>query len=257
VGNFWGEMCLAISGLFELVLVVLLARPYLNRFAPDESQPPALGAMVAFTVPLSLGATILTLSGSVLSAFIARAPQPEVVLPVYQLALSITGTVAYASTQVERVVLAFAPGCLRDRSTVRFAMAVGTVAGLIPLIFQIEPLRTAYFVTLQNLPRERLGALGLITVLLTGQAMVIALRSRLQGVASFYGAPSIVLAGNGTLLAAMAATGMLALTVRLPGLLVAPLGTYVSNIAAIAVMTALVRRLVRQRERGLEPAATR
>ena len=251
VGNFWGEMCLAISGLFELILVAVMARPYLHRFGPDEARVPSLGAMIAFTVPLSLGSTILSLSGNVLSAFVARAPQPELVLPLYQLTLTVTGTIGYAATQVERVVLAFAPGCLRDRSTERFAVGVGIVLGVIPLVFQLEPLRSAYFVGLQNLPRERLGALGLMTVMLTGQAMVVALRSRLQGVASFHTAPGIVLAGNGVLLASMAATGMFALAVGLPGLFVAPLGMYVSNTAAIATMALMVRR----RERRLAPAA--
>ena len=253
VGNFWGEMCLAISGLFELIVVVVMARPYLHRFASDEAPAPSLGSMIAFTVPLSLGSTILSLSGNVLSAFIARASQPELVLPLYQLTLTITGTIGYASTQVERIVLAFAPDCLRDRSTTRFAVGVGIVLGLIPLVFQVEPLRSAYFVGLQNLPRERLGALGLMTVMLTGQALVIALRSRLQGVASYYGAPGIVLAGNGMLLASMAATGVLALAARLPGLFVAPLGMYISNMAAIATMHVMVR----SRDRRLAPAPVR
>lgn len=252
VGNFWGEMCLAISGLFELVLVAVMARPYLHRFVPDRSRPPSLAGMIAFTVPLSLGSTILSLSASVLSAFVARAPQPELVLPVYQLTLTITGTIGYAATQVERVVLAFAPGCLRDRSTQRFAAGVGVVLGVIPLIFQIEPLRSAYFVALQNLPRARLGALGLMTVMLTGQAAMIAQRSRLQGVASYYGAAGIVLAGNGMLLASMTATGMLALQVRMPGLFVAPLGMYVSNAAAIITMNVLLG----SRERRFAPAGS-
>jgi len=247
VGNFWAEVCLAISALFELVTMALMARPFFARFAPDaadETRAPGLGTLIAFTIPLSLGSTILSLSGNVLSAFMARAPNPELVLPVYQLTLSITGTLAYASTQVERVVLAFAPECMSDRSTVRFAALVGAVTGLLPLLFQLEPLRSAYFVRVQNLPPERLGALGLMTVMLTGQALVIALRSRLQGIASYHGAPAIVLAGNGVLLAAMAATGAVALSAGLAGLFIAPLCTYVSNAAAIATMELLARRRV-------------
>ena len=72
----------------------------------SRSSAPSLGAMIAFTVPLSLGSTILSLSGNVLSAFVARAPQPELVLPRYQLTLTVTGTIGYAATQIERVVLA-------------------------------------------------------------------------------------------------------------------------------------------------------
>ncbi len=249
VGNFWGEVCLAISALFELVAVAIMARPYLARFVPEtpaEAKPSSVRGLIAFTLPLSLGSTILSLSGNLLSAFMARAPSPEIVLPVYQLALTVTGTLSYASTQVERVVVAFAPGSLADRSTTRFAAAVGIVTGLLPLLFQLEPLRSAYFVTVQNLPRERLGSLGLLTVLLTGQGLVIAMRSRLTGVASSLGAPAIVLGGNAALLAAMTATGAFCLSAGVPGLLIGPLGMYVSNAAAILTMTVLARRRVRQ-----------
>ena len=53
-----------------------------------------------------------------------------------------------------------------------------------------------------------------------------------------------MLAGNGVLPAAMAATGAFSLSAGLGGLFIAPLCTYVSNAVAIATMELLARRRV-------------
>jgi hypothetical protein len=244
VGPAWALVCLTIPVVGEVVAVLVMARPYLRSLSAsgDKEKPPSVGALLAFTLPLSSSTAFVVLSGNVLAAFIARAPRPELVLPVYHLALSISGTVAFAATQVQRVVLAFAPQCLRDRAALRFAALVGIVAGLLPLLFQLEPLRTAYFVTMQNLSPDRFRTLRLLVLMLLGQPLMLAFRARLEGVAAYLRTPMVVLVGYSALLVSMALAGGLALAVNLPGLYIGPVGTYTANVVAIVVMGTLLRR---------------
>ena len=246
VGPVWSVVCLTIPVVGEVLAVVVMARPYVRNLTESGDAPPRVASLLAFTLPLSSSTAFVVLSGNVLAAFMARAPQPELVLPVYHLAVSISGALAYATTQVQRVVLAFAPECLRGRASLRFAVVVGVAAGLIPLLFQLEPLRTAYFVTMQNLSPERLRPLRLLVFMFLGQPLMLALRARLEGIAAYLRTPVVVLLGYTALLAAMIAIGALSVAMGMPGLFIGPVGSYGSNAVAIATMALLSRRSRRE-----------
>ena len=115
-----------------------------------------------------MGGFFLVFSVLVLSAFIARAPDPERILPIFFLAIGLANPVAYAATRIQAVVLTFPPAQLTATSTFCFALVVGAILGLLPLLFIIPGLIEFYYVTLQKLnPTElvlvRVTAISLIT----------------------------------------------------------------------------------------------
>ena len=76
-------VCLTVPVGLEVVASMALARPYLRSLPHGSGDPPSLGQLLRFVLPLSAGGVVLALSGPILGAFMARAPEPERTLPVY------------------------------------------------------------------------------------------------------------------------------------------------------------------------------
>ena len=242
VGPEAAQICLAIPVLLEAVGYILMSRPY-RRSLPDTSaKPPKVGRLLRETMPLSLGTTLMVLSGNVLGAMIARAAAPEAMLPVYYLAYGLAGPLAYAAQQMQRVVLAFAPGSLRGRRSARLALRVGLAAGMIPLVMQIPPLRDAYFFRLQRLDPQLTGALLVTALLLVLQPLMVSFRALFEAVAAYRRRPPAVLAGYAAYLGAIFLFGSVGVAIDLPGNLVGAGGLIFGNVASIMTIAALVTR---------------
>ena len=114
VGPIWAVVCLTLPVALEAIVSRIFASPFFKKLEPSEDRPPNAREIFFFTLPLSVGGYFLSISALILGAFIARAADPERILPIYYLALGLANPVAFAATRLQTVVLAFPPASNAD-----------------------------------------------------------------------------------------------------------------------------------------------
>jgi hypothetical protein len=189
-----------------------------------------------FNLPLSIGGYFLSISAMILAAFIARAPDPERILPVYYLALGLANPVAFSATRIQTIVLAFPPTSRQDRSTLRFSLIAGACLGLLPLFFILPGLVEFYYVRLQNLsitdlPLVRMTALSLIFFPLS-----VAIRAQSEGLAAWLKKPLTVLAGHAMFMATIIVAGFSLHFFNTPGYFIGAIGLTLGSLVSSATM---------------------
>jgi hypothetical protein len=236
VGPVWAVVCLTLPVGLEVVTSRLLADPLLKSLPPGTGRPPGAGEMIRFTLPLSVGGYFLSISGLILGAFIARAPDPERMLPVYYLALGLANPVAYAAPRLQTIVLAFPPASQRENTTLRFSIIAGACLGLLPLVFVLPGLMEFYYVELQNLtagdlPLVRTTALSLVLF-----PFSVAIRAQSEGLAAWQRKPLTVLAGHAVFLAVVVVSGYTLLFFGSPGYLIGAVGLSLGSLSSSGTM---------------------
>ena len=177
-----------------------------------------------------------------MGAFIARAPDPERVLPICYLALGLANPVAFAATRIQTTVLAFPPAHFRDRLTFRFALGAGAVLGLLPLIFILPGLIELYYITLQKLKPADMGLVRVTAIALIFYPFSVAVRAQSEGLAAWLKKPTTVMAGHTIFLVTMIASGFLLLLLGAPGFIICATLLPAGSLASSATMRALMSR---------------
>jgi hypothetical protein len=244
VGPVWAYVCLSIPVALETILLRAFSVGYIRALPDTSAAPPSLAKLFVFSFPLSLSSTLMVAASTVLAAFIARSPQPELVLPVYYLLTGVVNPLSAAMSSMQRVVLAFAPGSIRRGSSFRFALIVGVVAGLLPLVFMVPPLTRAYFIELQNMSPSMLPLLRLMAVLFVPHPFLVGLRSQIEGTASYLRKSRYILASYGGYLLAIGVVGTLGLRLGVPGCLIGPGGLMAANLSAMGITILLLKKTV-------------
>ena len=129
VGPIWAIVCLTLPVAFEVIVSRLFAGPYLANLKLSTDIPPNAKDILFFTIPLSIGGYFLSISALILGAFIARAPDPERILPIYYLALGLANPVAFAATRLQTIVLAFPPSS-RSRAGGRMPLPASIIRAI-------------------------------------------------------------------------------------------------------------------------------
>lgn len=241
VGPIWAIVCLSLPVALEVLVSRFLAAPFLKRLETGLTKPPAKTELFLFNLPLSFSGYLLSLAAIVLGAFIARAADPERMLPVYYLALGLATPVAYGATRLQEVVLAFAPPNRMDRRTLRFSLAAGSILGMLPLVFILPGLAELYYVRLQNLAPTDLPLVRITAVVLVLYPFCVAVRSQGEGLAALARRPLVVIAGQAGFMAVVFSTAAVCLTVGLPGNVIGPVGLCLGNLASTATLRLLLR----------------
>ncbi|NNF97860.1 MAG: hypothetical protein HKM93_00635 [Desulfobacteraceae bacterium] len=241
VGPIWAVVCLTIPVMLETVTSFLFAKPFLRTLPPATTQPPKAGDMFLFSLPLSIGGYFLVLSAITLSAFIARAPRPELMLPVYFITLGIVSPLSYAATRLQAMVLAFPPSAKDNPPTLRFSVIAGIILGLIPLIFIISPLIEWYYVKLQKLAAADLDYVRLTAIALVTFPFAVALRAYGEGLAAWMKKPMAVLIGHGFYMMTVVACGFIALIAGLPGYMIGTIGLTLGSLASAIMIRKLLK----------------
>lgn len=240
VGPVWAVICLSIPVLAEVVMSYFFSRPFLKQLKSSFEPPPRPGRIFMFNLPLSIGGYFLVMSALILSAFIARAPDPERILPVYFLAIGLANPVAFAATRIQAVVLAFPPASLADRFTIRFAIMAGIVLGLLPLIFILPEIIELYYVKLQRLSPGDLGLVRITAAVLVFFPISVAVRAQREGLAAWQQKPRAVLIGHGCFMLTVIVAGYILMMIRIPGFLIGSMGlTLGSLVSSMAIRYAL------------------
>jgi hypothetical protein len=242
VGPIWAVVCLTIPVAVEVLVSRIFASPFLRSLKSCPQNPPGAKEIFKFNLPLSVGGYFLSASAVILAGFIARAPDPDRILPVYYLALGLANPVAFAATRIQTIVLAFPPQSSKDRQTFRFCLAAGAVLGILPLIFILPGLAEFYFIRLQ-----KLGTQDLLLVRMTVMSLIffpfsVAVRAQSEGLAAWLKKPITVLAGHAIFMGTIIATGFALLFLGVPGQLIGPVGLTLGSLASSATIRILLDR---------------
>ncbi len=236
IGPIWAVICLTIPVLLELIVSMLFARPFLRQLPSDSMPPPKASKIFFFNLPLAVGGFFLVFSIMILSAFMARAPEPERVLPIFFLAIGLANPVAFAATRLQAVVLAFPSEDSTSGKTFRFSIGVGVVLGLLPLLFILPGLIDLYYVTLQKLNPIHLDLVRITALTLVAFPFVTAIRAHSEGVAALNQKPMAILAGHGLYMMMVTVSGSLALVLGVPGYLIGSISLTLANIVSAYII---------------------
>ena len=242
VGPVWAVVCLTLPVALECLVAKLFADPFIKNLKPSAVAAPDAAEIFMFNLPLSLGGYLLSASAIIMGAFIARAPDPERVLPICYLAMGLANPVAYAATRIQTTVLAFPPTSSKDPLTFRFALAAGLCLGLLPLIFILPGLIELYYVTLQKLDPADLGLTRITAIALVFYPLSVAIRAQSEGLAAWSKKPATVMAGHAIFLVAMLASGVILLFSGAQGYIICAVGLSLGSLSSSATMRLLMRR---------------
>jgi hypothetical protein len=209
---------------------------------PDDAESaPTARTILLFTLPLSLGGFLMTLSSSILGAVIARAAEPERMLPVYYLAVGLANPAAYAASRVQNVVIAFPPRGRDDTQVLRFSVVAGALVALVPLVFLLPGLASWYYVGVQRLPARDLHLVYATALLLVVYPVAVALRCHREGLAAIAHRTPTILAGDTAYMAALAVASSVCLALKVPGNVIGPLAIAGSQLASLGILVFLLR----------------
>ncbi len=237
VGPVWATVCMTLGVAVELALSRQLALPYLRRAPTAAEPPPRHLEILVFALTLSLGALFLSLSGFMLGAFVARAPHPERMLPVFYLALGIVNPVAAGATRLQALIIAYyGRSAGVNAQLLKFSLAAGLALGLLPLAFVLPGLDVWYYVTLQKLDPGDLGLMRGTSWALAFFPLTVALRAYSEGKAAWFKKPMTVLTGQAVYLSVVAVTAFFALNLGVAGNLLGALAVVLANLAAAGIV---------------------
>ncbi len=253
VGPIWAVVCLTIPVALEALVSGILAAPFIKALEPCPTSPPSVKEIFIFNLPLSVGGYFLSASAVILAGFIARAPEPDRILPIYYLALGLANPVAFAATRIQTIVIAFPPQSQQDRQTFRFCLAVGAILGMLPLIFILPGLAEFYYVKLQNLDPRDLHLVRMTAISLIFFPLSVALRAQSEGLAAWLKKPTTVLTGHALFMATIIVAGFTLFMLGTPGQLIGAVGLTLGSLASSATMRLL---LMRAKERAFPVGQT-
>ena len=254
VGSAWGLFALTSGIVLECALTWVWARPYVRRLRGTRETvsgraEPAAGEILSltieqfrFTLPLSLGGFLLTLSPLVIAAFVGRSEDAADMLAIHYVTIGLANPVAFAALRMQTVAIQFPPEHPRDRRLLAYAVAAGAVLGLVPFLFSTPLVGDWYFGTYQNVPprildtaRTAIGAYSFICI-------IQAVRGRVEGLVALKKCPSAIMASQMTYTATLVAALAVMMPLGVAGWKMAVISITVAPVAAAAVLyIALVR----------------
>ena len=241
VGPRWSMVCQTIPVAIETLVSWWYSRPFAAALPDDVAPAISPRAMLLFTLPLSLGTFLMTLSGMILGAVIARSAQPERMLPVYYLAAGLANPAAYAASRVQNVVITFPPRSRDDNRVLRFSVVASALISFVPLIFLLPGFSHWYYVDVQRLPLVDLPLVATTALLFVGFPITVALRCHREGLAALEHRTPTILAGDIAYLAALGLVASACLALSVPGNIIGPLAVAGSNLASLGTMVLLLR----------------
>jgi len=243
VGPIWAVVCLTLPVALEVAASAVLAAPFIKQLRSSDEKPPTKRTLFFFNLPLSISGYLLTVSAILVGAFIARAAEPERMLPAYYLALGLAAPAAFGATRLQEVVLSFHPADGKDRRTLPFALGAGLFLGLLPLLFTLPGLAQWYYVGLQKLDPADLSIVRSAAYGLALFPLCVALRAQGEGLAGFARKPKIIIVAQGAYLLTITAVGCTALWAAVPGNLIGAMGLCIANIVSTLTVRLLLNKI--------------
>ncbi len=203
-GYAWGLVAMTIPIFGEVYLSKVFAKRILANLKDSEFDEKApLAKQLHFTIPLSFGGIMLSISSFMVAVFLSRADNPEVTLAVHYIVMGIVNPLGFAALRMQSVVIGFPSALYGARKLFSFALWAGIVLSLIPLMLQTTWLSDWYFGTVQNLPPSSIGLARRMALLMAVQPILQALRGHIEGKAALQRRPNAILSGQAVYLATM------------------------------------------------------
>lgn len=221
VGPIWAVVCLTLPVALEVAGSWFLSRHLIQALSYSVERPPRIWEIFKFNLPLSIGGYFLALVGIIIGGFIARAPDPERMMPIFYLALGLASPMAYAATRLQAVAIGFlSDDAPRDNRITRFTVLSGLVLGLLPLLFILPGIVHFYYVKLQQLAAADIGLVRMTALSLVIYPVGVAIRSHWEGVAALAKKPFSVLVGQAAFMATVLTSAGVSLYLGLAGYLI-------------------------------------
>ncbi len=237
VGPIWAVVCLTLPVALEVIMSRILALPYIRRLECGSGTLPGYTEILVFALTLSVGGLFLSLSGVMVGAFIARAANPEHMLPVFYMVLGVVGPMASGAMRLQALTITYYGQSERlNRQLFKFSLAVGMVMGVLPLLLLLPGLVEWYYVTLQKLDPVDLPLIHSTAWLLVLVPFAVALRAFSEGKAAWCKKPVTVLTGQAVYLAVVAVTAFFVLNAGMSGNLLGALSLLLANLAAAGMI---------------------
>jgi hypothetical protein len=243
VGPIWAVICLTVPVGLEVLLSRWLAAPALKELSNSAALLPTHKELFLFNLPLSLSGYLLTFSSVILGAFIARAPEPERILPIYYLALGLATPAAYGTSRLQEVVLAFGADQNMPIKLLGFAIMVGSVSGMLPLLFILPGLDEFYYVQLQNLSIHDLGLVHLTAISFAVFPLCTAIRAQGEGLAGLVKKTIVITYGQIIYMLVVLIVGGLALFMGVKGIYIGSISLCLGNLSSTVFTRLLVKRI--------------
>ncbi len=242
VGPIWAVMCMTLAVAIELLIAKAFALPFMRRMTPSMEPPPSYSKLIVFSLTLSVGLLFLTLSGFMVGAFIARAPEPERMLPIFYLAMGLAHPMAIGTTRLQALILTYYGQSARsNRQLAIFTAIAGVIMGLVPLIFLLPGIIYWYYVTLQKLSIADLPLVRNTAWLLILLPLTVALRAYSEGKAAWFRKPVTILTGQAVYLSFIAISAFFALNIGVPGNMLGAVAILFANLAAAGIIMFALR----------------
>lgn len=237
-GHLMGTVALMIPLCVETLLAQSFAAPYVRALEQGDPHASAIRTQFLFSMPLSFGGVLLACSSFMIGAFIARAGEPERMLPIHYVTMGVINPVGFAALRMQAVALSFPQRDKNDHRVFWFALATGCLLSVFPLVGQIPAVANWYFGTAQNLPLSDIP-LAMRTMLLVSVLPVIqSLRGHAEGLAAWRKRPNAILAGQAIYLASLVCVLFVTMNMGTPGYMMGAIAILVS-----VVMTLLTIRM--------------
>ena len=238
-GFFWGSVALTLPVFGEAYLSKLFAKPYIDALTDDSGEIAPVGKQLRFTIPLSFGGILMSLSAFMVAVFISRAESSETSLAIHYIIMGVINPLGFAAIRMQSVVIAFPPAIYGKRRVAAFAVCAGLLLSSCSIFMQIPQVAQWYFGKVQNLPPEHV-ALAQNAMLLIGLLpLVQSLRGHAEGLAAIKRRPNAILAGQAVYLATMVLVLFVLLsTEALPGYLMGAAAIHLAAFMALVTVRA-------------------
>lgn len=231
-GWAWGLGLTTVAVITESQIFRYFATPYIKALddAPEKEKAP-ISRQLAFTLPLSLGGSLMTISGVMVGIFLGKAPDPVVSREVHYIAMGIMAPLCGAAARMQSVTVAFPPAKYGSKAITLFTLCVGIVMCSISIILQTPLVANWYFIEVQNLAPELVKNAKFVMLIYCMGPFLHAIRSNSEGIAALRRRPNATLSGQATYLATLVIVFFLLVHH-------APIGGYMMG--AISILSALI-----------------
>ena len=212
VGYKWGVVAMFLPVLLEFVLTRRFALPGLRALEdPPDAEKASAMQQLRFTIPLSFGGLMLSVSGFMMGFFLGHLPNRETVLAIHYIMLGVVNPVSFAALRLQSVMITFADETDGGRRVLPFALAVGAAFSCVTLVGQMPALAEWYFGGVQNLAQELVPKAAFAMLLALPIPLGQALCGHAEGLAAVRRRPNAILSGQtlylATLVCSLAAMG--------------------------------------------------
>lgn len=252
VGPAWGLFALTFGVWLETGVTWSYARPYIANLpaapaplSPSANQEPQTTALLLeqfrFTLPLALGGFLLACSPLVIAWFVARSADPAEMLSIHYVTLGIVNPVGFAALRMQTVSVKFQPEYQGDKRLLGYAVVVGLILGLIPLLFSTPLVGDWYFGVFQNMPQRAIPTARLAVGIYSLICVIQAVRARIEGIAAARKRPDAVMMGQIAYTISLLIVCATLLPLGVAGWMMAVVAIFVAPIGVTATVYAALR----------------